>query len=173
MRRVVWFVGWLVFLGACARVSDTMTPSNDLDLRSPAFAYGGPIPVQYTCDGEDLSPPLAWSSPPVGTQALVLLVEDPDAPGGTWIHWLLYDMPPVTRALPEGAGAGTPGRNSWGRTTYGGPCPPPGRPHRYFFRLFALDAPLQLPPGAEADQVKQAMQGHLLAQGEWMGTYGR
>ena len=150
------------------------SPPVPLRLTSPAFTYGAAIPVRYTCDGEDLSPPLEWSAPPEGTRALVLLVADPDAPMGTWIHWLVYDLPPTQRTLPEGAsGVGTPGRNSWRRTGYGGPCPPPGKPHRYFFRLYALDAPLGLPAGATWPQVEQAMRGHILAQGEWMGVYGR
>ncbi len=149
-------------------------PKPTLALTSPAFAYGDPIPVRYTCDGEGFSPPLSWSAAPEGTRSLVLLVEDPDAPMGTWIHWLVYDIPPSQRALPEGvSGVGTPGRNSWQRTGYGGPCPPSGKPHHYFFRLYALDATLSLPAGETWQQVKQAMSGHLLAQGEWLGVYGR
>lgn len=159
---------------ASAAPTAATPPAPTLALTSPAFAYGAPIPVRYTCDGEDTSPPLSWSTPPPETRSLVLLVEDPDAPMGTWIHWLVYDIPPSQQALPEGvSGVGTPGRNSWQRTGYGGPCPPPGKPHRYFFRLFALDAVLSLPAGATWPQAQQVMSGHLLAQGEWMGVYGR
>ena len=148
--------------------------SAKLSFTSPAFEYGETIPKRYTCDGEDVSPPLTWGEAPEGTHAWVLMMDDPDAPMGTWVHWVLYDLPAETTALPAGAqGVGTLGRNSWGRNDYGGPCPPPGKPHRYFFRLYALDAPLGLPPGATKAQVERAMQGHILAQGEWMGRYGR
>lgn len=172
MRRVLWLFG-LSLLGACAQAQPAHGNLPDLNLRSPAFSYGERIPVRYTCDGEDLSPPLVWDAPPPGTQALVLIADDPDAPRGTWVHWVLYDIPPTATQLAEGASLGQPGRNSWGRTGFVGPCPPPGKPHRYFFRLYALDTLLNLPPGADKAQVERAMQGHILAQGEWMGTYGR
>ncbi len=148
--------------------------STHLSFASAAFGYGETIPKRYTCDGEDISPPLTWGQAPEGTRAWVLIMDDPDAPMGTWVHWVLYDLPAETTGLPEGTqGVGTQGRNSWGRLGYGGPCPPPGKPHRYFFRLYALDAPLGLPPGATKAQVERAMQGHILARGEWMGRYGR
>lgn len=161
--------------GATAPASPTAPPSSGLRVWSPAFDYGARIPVQYTCDGPDRIPPLRWEGLPAGTKSLVLIMDDPDAPMGTWVHWVVFDIPPETQGIEEGqAPPGRSGRNSWGRTGYGGPCPPRGKPHRYFFRLYALDVPtLGLPEGASREQVDRAMQGHILAQAEWMGTYGR
>jgi hypothetical protein len=129
--------------------------------------------MKYTCDGQDISPPLEWSGTPEGTQSLVLISDDPDAPVGTWVHWVLFDLPADTNSLPEGAqDLGTDGNNSWRRPGYGGPCPPSGT-HRYFFKLYALDTALNLEAGASKEQVEKAMQGHILAQGELMGKYER
>ncbi|RIH89443.1 YbhB/YbcL family Raf kinase inhibitor-like protein [Calidithermus roseus] len=138
-------------------------------LSSSAFAQGKPIPAKYTCDGLDISPPLAWSDAPRGTQSFALIMDDPDAPAGTWVHWVLFNLPAQTHQLAEKAVQGVQGRNSWGRLGYGGPCPPSGT-HRYFFRLYALDTLLQLPAGATKEQVLRAMQGHVLAQAELMGV---
>jgi Raf kinase inhibitor-like YbhB/YbcL family protein len=146
-------------------------------LTSSAFTEGQPIPLLHTCEGRDISPLLAWTAPPEGTRSLVLVCEDPDAPMGTWDHWVLFNLPAMTRELPENM-APEPvlalgerhGRNSWGRIGYGGPCPPSGT-HRYFFRLSALDATLELQPGATKAQVEAAMRGHILAQTQLMGTY--
>jgi Raf kinase inhibitor-like YbhB/YbcL family protein len=155
------------------------TQSSGFQLGSSSFAHGAAIPVKYSCDGEDISPPLSWSEPPAGTQSLALIFDDPDAPGGTWVHWVLYDLPPQLQTLPEAVPAdaepptgGHHGNNSWNRSGYGGPCPPGGT-HRYFFRLYALDTPLDLGPGADKDQVLEAMAGHILAQTELMGTFSR
>ncbi|MBL7065622.1 MAG: YbhB/YbcL family Raf kinase inhibitor-like protein [Anaerolineae bacterium] len=149
------------------------------ELTSPAFAHGEPIPHQYTCDGEDISPPLRWSDPPQGAQSLALIADDPDAPVGTWVHWVLYNLPAETRGLPEDVppDADLPdgsrhGRNSWRRLGYGGPCPPGGT-HRYFFKLYALDTVLDLAPGASKKQLLQTIEGHVLAQAELMGVYAR
>jgi len=146
-------------------------------LTSSAFTEGGAIPSVYTCEGKDLSPPLAWTDPPAGTNSLALISDDPDAPGKTWVHWVLYNLPPSTRRLPEafpsdeerpdGARQGT---TDFGRVGYGGPCPPSGT-HRYFFKLYALDAMLPLAPGATKPQLEAAMKGHLLAEAQLMGTY--
>jgi Raf kinase inhibitor-like YbhB/YbcL family protein len=155
--------------------------SLDLALTSPAFAEGGEIPARHTCEGDDVSPPLAWSAPPAGTRSLALIVDDPDAPDPraprtTWVHWVLYDLPPTAGPLPEGAGrdalpAGTrEGLNDWGRPGYGGPCPPVGR-HRYFFKLYALDTVLPDLGRATKARLEEAMRGHVLAQGELVGTY--
>lgn len=146
-----------------------------LRLSSSAFTHGQTIPKRYTCDGQDLIPPLQWEGAPAGTQSFVLIMDDPDAPMGTWDHWVVYDIPATVSAIEEGTPPpGKVGRNSWGRTDYGGPCPPPGPAHRYFFRLYALDVPsLGLPQGASKDQVLKAMQGHILAQAELMGMYRR
>ncbi len=151
-------------------------------IQSPAFHAGAAIPTQHTCDDVDRSPRLEWSEPPAGTRSLALVVDDPDAPVGDWVHWVIYGLPATLRALPEGIGAeGTlkdppgakQGRNDFGRLGWGGPCPPPGKPHRYFFKLYALDAPLDLAPGATKAAVERAMKGHILAQAEIFGTYAR
>ena len=145
-----------------------------------AFSAGGAIPKKFTCDGPDVSPKLAWNEPPAGTQSLAVIMDDPDAPRGTWVHWVLYDLPGDTRELSENilkqeqlAGGARQGRNDFGKTGYGGPCPPPGKPHRYLFKLYALDAKLNLKAGATKADVELAMQGHILAQAELMGRYGR
>ena len=150
------------------------------ELTSTAFAPWGAIPGKYTCDGEDISPPLQWSDPPQGAQSLALICDDPDAPMGTWTHWLIYDIPGNQSGLPEGVpatealqGGTKQGLNSWPRIGYGGPSPPPGKPHRYFFRLYALNGMLDLPPGADKKTLLKAMEGKILAQAEFHGTYGR
>lgn len=152
--------------------------ASNLQLSSEAFAHGGAIPARYTCDGSDISPPLAWSGLPDGTQSLVLIVSDPDAPRLTWYHWVLYAIPPQISGFPEDAdpqqlsAAIRNGLNSWKRIGYGGPCPPIGR-HRYFFHLYALDQKLDLhePPSAAA--LRAAMKGHVLADSKLMGTYAK
>jgi hypothetical protein len=145
-------------------------------LQTKSFAAGGEIPRKYTCSGEDVSPELSWSEPPAGTQSLALIMDDPDAPVGTFTHWGAYDLPPQTRQLAEGAtlpGEARQGRNDFGRTGYGGPCPPPGKPHRYYFKLYALDTKLNLKSGASKADLERAMKGHILAQAEIMGTFKR
>ncbi len=148
-------------------------------LTSSAFPAAGAIPAKHTCDGADVSPPLAWTDPPSATRSFALICDDPDAPMGTWVHWVLYNIPASSRGLPEAipgeqelADGSRHGRNSWGRTGYGGPCPPSGT-HRYFFRLYALDTDLDLAPGATKADVLRAMDGHVLASAELMGTYRR
>ena len=151
-----------------------------LTLKSTAFADGGEIPSKYTCEGRDIAPPLEWENVPVNTRSLVLIVDDPDAPDPeapkmTWVHWVLYNIPPTTRSLPEGATSkalppGTrEGLNDWKRTGYGGPCPPIGR-HRYFHKLYALDTVLSEPGPTKAD-IEAAMSGHVIAESEFIGTY--
>ncbi len=144
-----------------------------LKLSSPAFEHGQPIPSRYTADGEDINPPLVIEGIPPGTKSLVLIMDDPDAPIGLWVHWVVFNIPPDTTRIEEGEEPpGTPGLNSWRRTGYGGPAPPSGT-HRYFFRVYALDTVLDLPEGAGKRQVEHAMEGHILAMGELMGTYSR
>lgn len=150
-----------------------------MNLTTTAFAPGGRIPLQYTCDGSDFSPDLEWQDPPQGVESFALIVDDPDAPRGAWVHWLVYNIPaPAFRLaakLPREAEHPSglrQGLNSWGRIGYGGPCPPSGA-HRYFFRLHALDAVLDLPGGASRDEIEAAMAGHVLARAELMGTYSR
>ena len=151
------------------------------ELSSPAFASGGEIPITFTCEGKDLSPALEWRHLPRETASLVLIVDDPDAPDPkapkmTFVHWVLFDLPPASTGLPEAVKsaalpAGTrEGLNDWRRTGYGGPCPPIGR-HRYFFKLYALDVRLGELPRATKGAVEQAMQGHVLASVELIGTY--
>jgi len=156
------------------------TEKGQMQLTSSAFSEGAPIPAKHTCDDKDLSPPLKWSGVPAGAKSLVLIVDDPDAPVGTWVHWVLYDVPAeaseLLEALPKGqfvAGGARQGINDFKHLGYGGPCPPPGKPHRYFFKLFALDAPLDMKPGATKRDVERAMEKHVLAQAQLMGTYKR
>lgn len=150
-----------------------------MQIYAPAFAQGQAIPVRFSCHGEDVSPALMWSGVPAGTGSLVLIVDDPDAPVGTWDHWLLFNIPPSAAGLPEGVspdkelGDGSRhGKNSWGKLGYGGPCPPRGT-HRYFFKLYALDTVLQLPAASNKKTLLKGMQGHVLAQAELMGTFTR
>ncbi len=152
----------------------------NLRITSSAFAHGDPIPVKHTCDGEDVSPPLKWGDAPEGTKSFALISDDPDAPVGTWVHWVIYDIPAEVTELPEAVPASEQldngarqGRNDFKRIGYGGPCPPRGNPHRYFFKLYALDTFLGLKPGAKKKDVLRAMEGHVLAQAELMGTYKR
>ncbi|MBI1898671.1 MAG: YbhB/YbcL family Raf kinase inhibitor-like protein [Acidobacteria bacterium] len=145
---------------------------------SIAFENGGTIPQQHTCEGEDSSPPLAWSGAPEGTKSFALILDDPDAPAGTWNHWLLWDIPPAAASLPGKAKPseqGVSGTNDFGRPGYGGPCPPRGHgAHRYFFRLHALDvAKLNLPRGARRGELDGMLKGHVLATAEYMGRYER
>jgi Raf kinase inhibitor-like YbhB/YbcL family protein len=149
------------------------------ELTSAAFASGQPIPSQYTCQGKDVSPSLQWKDPPPDAQSFALISDDPDAPGGSWVHWVLYNLPAeshsLSEALPPQADlldGGQHGRNSWGRLGYGGPCPPSGT-HRYFFKLYALDTTLDLDAGADKGQVLRAMEGHILAEAELMGVYAK
>ena len=151
-----------------------------MQLKATAFTSGSEIPRQFTCTGSNISPALTWSAPPEGTESFALLMDDPDAPGRTWVHWVLYDLPASERALQEGVepkgtlpSGARQGRNDFGRIGYGGPCPPPGPAHRYVLKLFALDAPLKLKAGATREDVDHAMRGHILAQAEFMGRYQR
>lgn len=149
-------------------------------ISSASFQNGGAIPKKFTCDGADVSPELSWTNFPAGAQSFALIADDPDAPVGTWTHWVLFDVPTKTASLPEGVpkvdeipGGGRQGRNDFRKIGYGGPCPPPGKPHRYFFKLYALDKTLDLNPGSSKQEVEQAMQNHILGKTELMGTYRR
>ena len=149
-------------------------------IRSTAFSAGGTIPKRYTCDGPDVPPPLSWTEPPAGTKSLALIMDDPDAPVGTWVHWVLYNLPASTRELAEGtptsetlANGARQGTNDFRKIGYGGPCPPQGPAHRYFFKLHALDTELNLAPGATKKQLEAAIAGHILTQAELIGRYGR
>ena len=153
---------------------------DQMQLTSTAFAEGGAIPAKHTCDAKNVSPPLKWSGVPTGTKSLVLIVDDPDAPVGTWVHWVLYDLPATTGELVEDVpksqyvtGGAKQGVNDFRHLGYGGPCPPPGKAHRYFFKLYALDTLLDLKPGLTKRDIEAAMAKHILAQGQLMGTYQR
>ena len=145
-----------------------------LDLKSDAFLNGQSIPAKYSCIGKNISPALTWSNPPAGTQSFALIVDDPDAPAGTWVHWVLFNIPSTTTSLEESAdiSAVAVGKNSSGNMRYDGPCPPSGT-HRYYFKLYALDSILDLSSGASKEQLLTAMKGHILAQGELMGTFSK
>lgn len=152
-----------------------------MKLHSDAFKHTANIPAQYTCEGQDVSPALSWHDEPEATQTYALIAEDPDAPTGVWTHWVVYNIPADIHELPHGvphietvAEGILQGRNDFGRIGYGGPCPPKGdRPHRYYFRLFALDGALALEPGAGKKDVEDAMQGKILAQANLEGLYSR
>jgi Raf kinase inhibitor-like YbhB/YbcL family protein len=150
------------------------------ELTSAAFGPGAAIPRRHTCDGEDLSPPLAWTDPPAGTKSFALVCDDPDAPAGTWVHWVLYAVPATARRLPEGVrpsptleDGSRQGRNDFRKTGWGGPCPPRGPAHRYVFRLHAVDRAVELPPGATRGELLKAIDGHTLGTAELVGRYAR
>jgi Raf kinase inhibitor-like YbhB/YbcL family protein len=154
------------------------TADAKMQLTSSSFVADGAIPAQYTCDGADVSPALAWTEPPAGTQSFALIVDDPDAPKKTVIHWLLYDLPPATRALPEGIptkpklpDGSRQGKNDHGKIGYSGPCPPPGPAHHYFFKLYALDYKTGLKPKAKVADVETAIKGHILAQTQFIARF--
>ena len=181
MKRWLIPLFMLLALAACTGEDGAEAPADEeeellatnlLALSSPAFGEGETIPIQYTCEGEDVPPPLTWQEPPTGVDAFALIMDDPDAPAGTWVHWVLYNIPPEMREVGTGA-PGLTGTNSWGREAYGGPCPPPGTEHRYFFKLYALDTTLSLEPGADKETVLNAMEGHVLARGQLMGRFER
>jgi Raf kinase inhibitor-like YbhB/YbcL family protein len=157
-------------------------PSTRLPVQSGSFSPGGTIPKKYTCDGADVSPSLAWSGAPQGTREFALFCEDPDAPGGTFVHWVLWGIPKGTTQLAEGIAAGDDvpslgqahqGTNGFRVRGYRGPCPPPGKPHHYHFRVYALGERVDLAAGSTIERVRESMNGHVLAEGEIVGTYGR
>jgi hypothetical protein len=173
----------LVLLGAIAQfaskaAASSAEPAASLRMESPSFQPNAAIPTRFSCDGQNISPALQWQSPPRGTRGLALILRDPDAPSGVFIHWLIYNLPPTLRGLPEGAvkqpelpDGSRQGRNSARSIGYTGPCPPPGSVHRYIFTLYALDAQISLPAGASEPELVKAMQGHVLATGQLMGRF--
>jgi Raf kinase inhibitor-like YbhB/YbcL family protein len=151
-----------------------------LQISTNAFSSGESIPKEFTCDGQNVSPHLTWTDPPTTTQSFALIMDDPDAPAGTWVHWVLYNLPSDTRELAENVpnreqlpNGAHQGRNDFNKTGYAGPCPPAGKPHRYMFKLYALDKKLTLRPGASKADVERAMQTHIVAQSELAGRYSR
>lgn len=179
---VILFIAFMSVIPACGPKDSIPDKEGEMtiSLSSSAFKEGDRIPVKYTCVGQDVSPPLEWGQPPPETQTFALIVDDPDAPGGVFTHWVIFNISSDSRKLPEAipAQAQLPdgalqGKNDFGRTGYGGPCPPPGRPHRYQFTLYALDQRLDLKAGISKKQLLSAMEGHILAQGQLTGTYQR
>ena len=177
-RRICyWLIGFfLLFLW---QGTVTMGGENQIEVKSTAFQEGGMIPEQYTCDGADVSPPLAWSAVPEGTKSIALICDDPDAPGGTWVHWVLFNLPPDTKEIPENLPAhkklqngAIHGTNDFRKIGYGGPCPPSGT-HRYFFKVYALDTEIDLKAGITKRKLLKAMKEYIVAEGQLMGKYTR
>lgn len=165
-------------VAGCKNQEASLSPEGELEMSiqitSSAFNEGDKIPRVYTCDDKNISPPLEWTGIPSDTVSLALIMDDPDAPAGTWVHWVLYNLPPNLTELEQGkSGGGVDGKNDFNRLGYGGPCPPKGSNHRYFIKVYALDTLLDLIPGATQAQVESAMRGHILTQGQLMGKYGR
>ena len=173
----------LAIAGALLTTGSVMKPppkGSQMLLTSPAFTEGQPIPSQYTCDGKNISPPLEWSGAPSATESFALIVDDPDSPTGVWTHWVVFDLAAESSDLPEGVtksqqltGKAKQGLNSFKALGYGGPCPSAGKPHRYFFKIFALDAMLDLKSGATRSAVEAELNKHILATGQLVGTYLR
>jgi Raf kinase inhibitor-like YbhB/YbcL family protein len=174
---------WAVVVGLMAGCSNAEGEKKmTIQVTSPAFAHGQPIPKKHTGEGVDVSPPLVWSNLPDKTKELALICDDPDAPNGDWVHWVIYKIPADAKGLPEGvlrkprleepAGA-MQGSNSWPAVGYRGPLPPSGKVHHYYFKVYALDAPLEAEPGLEKKALLQKIKGHILAEGVLMGTYER
>jgi Raf kinase inhibitor-like YbhB/YbcL family protein len=175
VRNSMTILFLLCFATFCGPKGGSMT----ITVTSPAFASMQAIPGKYTCDGEDLSPPLSWSNVPGNAHSIVLICDDPDAPAGGWVHWVCYDIPSNVDSLPEAVPAsdtlacgGRQGKTDFGKTGYGGPCPPGGT-HRYFFKVYALDKMLNLPAGKTKKEIAKAIKGHVVASGELVGTYTR
>lgn len=173
MKKLIILI--CILLTACASSNGNSQSEATMNLTSSAFTQGQPIPTKYSCKGADVSPALAWTEPPAGTKSFALIMDDPDAPMGTWVHWVLFNIPSTARGLPEaatftdGSVQGTISAHSVG---YHGPCPPSGT-HRYFFKLYALNITLNLTSIADKKAVEAAMKGHILAQAELMGTFSK
>jgi len=172
-HRSIALISFLCILGACSLYTEVIA-MDTVALSSAVFTHNGSIPAKYTCDGTDVNPPLSIGNTPPGTRSLALIVDDPDAPAGTWVHWVVWNIVPGTREIKENAApqGAQEGMNDFGKRSYGGPCPPSGS-HRYFFKLYALDAMLELKPGSNKPDLERAMKGHILAQAELLGRYKR
>jgi len=184
MTFLIGFALWVFALGVAEPLAIPSTAQGArpmaFSISSESFQNGSEIPKKFTCDGADVSPELSWTAPPSGTQSLALIADDPDAPAGTWTHWVLFNMPPATTNLAEAVnkvdelpGGARQGRNDFRKIGYNGPCPPPGKAHRYFFKLYALNTTLQLNAGSSKQELEKAMQGHIADKTELMGTYKR
>jgi Raf kinase inhibitor-like YbhB/YbcL family protein len=169
---------------ACAKVNETAPKKgaktmDTIQIESRAFKHMQPVPARYTCDGADISPPLSWSKLPAAAKSIVLICDDPDAPAGTWVHWVVYDLLPTIDSLPENVPkidslpmSGKQGKTDFNRVGWNGPCPPGGT-HRYFFKIYGLDTMLNLPSGKTKHEIEKTMKGHVVVQGELVGTYSR
>jgi Raf kinase inhibitor-like YbhB/YbcL family protein len=174
---------WLISGSGCksgTRESDVGGSAMKIDVSSADFKEGETIPVPYTADGKNISPALRWTAAPDATKSFALMCDDPDAPRKTWVHWVIFNIPASSQELPEAvptketlADGARQGKNDFGKIGYGGPSPPPGKPHRYYFKLYALDIALDLPAGSTKDKLLGVMKGHVLAEGQLMGRYGR
>ena len=193
--RVILLLLIIMFFSGCVSHENTLiekeTPIEDetieeeiimetLSIYSNVFEDGATLSSAYTCDGDDISPAISWEEVPAGTQSMALIMDDPDAPGRTFVHWVIYNIPARSGGLPSGVAKNNTlddgslqGKNNFGKIGYGGPCPPSGKPHRYVFKVYALNTELDLKSGATKSQLEAAMKGHILAQGEMVGTYGR
>lgn len=179
MKTLLAAAGLAVWLATGQAQHSTTNPTfMKLNISTTAFTPGQPIPSKYAYENENLSPALAWSGVPASAKCLALICDDPDAPRGTWVHWVLYNVPVKSPGLAEGVAkkaelpdGSKQGVNDYKEIGYGGPCPPPGKPHRYFFKLYALDSGVELKAGATKGELLKAMAGHILAEGELMGTY--
>ncbi|HKI55379.1 MAG TPA: YbhB/YbcL family Raf kinase inhibitor-like protein [Anaerolineales bacterium] len=188
-RLTLYLLIAIILLSACSPSKPTpeqttndplgMEDAMPIEITSSAFTHEAAIPAKYTCRGENISPALSWGEPPAGTQSFAIIMDDPDAPNGTWVHWVLFNIPVSARSLPEAFPSDTTlpdgslsGNSSFGSPGYGGPCPPSGT-HRYFFKLYALDEMLAISAGATKGELEKAMVGHILAQGELMGTFSK
>ena len=177
--RSVWVMCIsILLLAGCQKQGITPAPQGgnemSIQITSTLFGEGGTIPRLYTCDDQNISLPLAWTGVPTNTVSLALIMDDPDAPAGTWVHWVVFNLPASTTNLSQGSnGGGIEGKNDFNKVGYGGPCPPRGSNHRYFIKIYALDTQLSLKAGVSKAQVESAMKGHILAQGQMMGRYGR
>jgi len=170
----------MVAMSLAGQINATSENTMNFHITSTAFSEGQPIPRKFTCQGSDVSPPLKWTGAPSNARSFALVADDPDAPVGTWVHWVLYNLPAASTDLAENTqklaalpGGARQGVNDFHQPGYGGPCPPPGKPHRYFFKLYALDTLLDLKPGATKKDVERAMENHILGQAQLMGTYQR
>jgi Raf kinase inhibitor-like YbhB/YbcL family protein len=183
MKKIKWMLSLFCFLTlisyAYGAAKMEKEPKATMTVTSDAFKEGQMIPSDYTCDGRDQSPLLRWSGAPAGTQSFAIIADDPDAPGGDWVHWLVYDLPPTIDMMPQGvpavdklANAEKHGSNDFGKLGYGGPCPPSGV-HRYVFKVYALDRMLGLEAGLKKKELLKAMDGHILGMGQLVGKYGR
>ena len=180
VRVFLWTVMVVIVSGCVSTNTEEECVTNNISVYSDGFENGARLASDYSCDGENISPDLHWEAIPDGTKSIALIMDDPDAPGRTFVHWVLYNIPASSRGFSGGVKKNTSledgslqGKNDFGRIGYDGPCPPPGKPHRYFFKVYALDTKPALKSGITKKQLEKAMSGHILAKGEIIGTYGR